>query len=62
MNKVAIAIVLAAAIIAAALYLRPTPNRYRYEATDTELRRFDTATGEARACPKERACYTYDWE
>ncbi len=58
----AVAIVIAAAIIAAALYLRPEANRYRFETNSTEVRRFDTATGEVRVCSKEGGCWTFPWE
>lgn len=57
------AIVLAALLIALALYFRPVPNRYSFEAGETEVRRFDTANGKVTICAaNEKACSTFDWE
>jgi len=59
-TRIALAVILAAVIVAVALYLRPTPDRYEVDFTSSEIRRFDTATGELRYCSKGR-CDNFDW-
>lgn len=49
-TRIALAIILAGVIIATALYLKPIPGRYVYSTRGDEVRRFDTATGDAIAC------------
>lgn len=52
-SRIAAAIVIAGALVALALYLRPVPDRYSYQFSGGEIRRFDTATGEALVCAQE---------
>lgn len=60
--NIAGAIVVGSAIIAASIYMQPVPGRFSYKLTPTELRRFDSATGEVRVCLKNRDCFTVDWQ
>ena len=53
-TKIAAAIILAAVIIALALFLRPTPDRYRFDVNRNEVQRFDTTKGENTVCTKAR--------
>ena len=60
-TKVAAAIVVAAVIIALALILRPEAGRFRFDTTNRELQRFDTATGDIRVC-RDGQCSSLDMD
>jgi hypothetical protein len=54
--KVVAAIIVAGALIALALYLRPAPGRYLFDTWDNQLRRYDTAKGTAIVCRTDGVC------
>lgn len=59
-SRIAAAILLAAVLIALAIYARPIQDRYRFKVTSSgQLQRFDTVTGEAQFCRGSR-CQIYD--
>lgn len=60
-TKIAVAILLAGTMIALALYLRPAPDRYSYDVRETEVRRFDSATGALLVCSPGGGCWLWDW-
>lgn len=49
-TRIAIAIAIAGALVALAIYLRPVPDRYRFVMSDGQITRYDTTTGEALVC------------
>jgi hypothetical protein len=60
-NRIAMAIVAAAALVAAALFLYPKPDRYEFKVVNGEVQRFDTATGEVLVC-SGGSCFRVDRE
>lgn len=60
-SQIAIAIVLAAALLALAIYVRPMSGRYQFKIANGEYQRFDTWTGEAMFCRRVR-CHIYTRE
>ncbi len=57
LDRIAGAIVIAGALIALALFSRPTPlqiGRYEFSMSGSVIRRFDTLTGSALVCNRER--------
>lgn len=49
---IALAIIAAGALVATAIALRPLPERYTFSVSNGEIRRYDTATGEALYCAR----------
>ena len=56
MRKIVTAIVIAGALIALAIYMRPSPPRYQTAVGDGRIVRVDTRTGTVIAC-EGRPCY-----
>ncbi len=54
-TQIAVAIVLAGALIALALYRQPTPGRYFFRTSGASVERYDTIAGTALICGPE-AC------
>lgn len=53
-TKIAAAIIVASLIIGLALFLRPMPDRYRFDVNGGEIRRYDSAAGRMVVCNPER--------
>lgn len=58
MHKFVTAMVIAAALIALAIYARPSPPRYQAVIGDGKEVRIDTVSGTMIACEVGRRCYT----